>query len=154
MLTEQEINEIKQEMRKYLLKRAVGPEALKIVQKYRGWVSSENLRDVARLLETTDDELDSVGTCYNLVFRRPVGRHCILVCDSVSCWVMGGQGIRDYICRRLSIGLGQTTTDGRFTLLPVACLGACDKAPAMMVDDQLYGHLNPDKIESILEQYE
>jgi NADH-quinone oxidoreductase subunit E len=153
MLTEQERNEIEQEMRKYRLKRAVGPEALKIVQKHRGWVSSESLTDVARLLEMTDGELDSVGTCYNLIFRKPVGRHRILVCDSVSCWIVGSERIQDYLSRRLGITFGQTTTDGRFTLLPTACLGVCDQAPAMMVDDDLHVDLDPEKIDRILEKY-
>lgn len=154
MLTDAERREIEEEMRKYRHKRAVGPEALKIVQQHRGWVSSESLTDVARLLDMTDDELDSVGTCYNLIFRKPVGRHRILVCDSVSCWIVRGEEIQSYLCRRLGIGLGETTTDGRFTLLPTACLGACDKAPVMMVDDDLHVNLDPEKIDRILEQYE
>ncbi len=154
MLTEQERAEIKEEMRKYRFKRAVGPEALKIVQKHRGWISSETLSDVARLLDISEGELDSVGTCYNLIFRKPVGRHRILICDSVSCWIMGSERMSDYLSRRLGVELGQTTTDGRFTLLPMACLGACDKAPVMMVDDDLHVNLDPDKIDRILEEYE
>jgi len=154
MLTEQEKNQIEEEIRKYRLKRAAGPEALKIVQEHRGWVSAESLRDVAHFLDMTDDELDSVGTCYNLIFRKVVGRHRILVCDSVSCWITGSERIRDYLKRHLAVELGQTTTDGRFTLLPSACLGACDRAPAMMVDDELYVNLDTEKINSILEKYE
>jgi NADH-quinone oxidoreductase subunit E len=154
MLTEDERAEIEREMSKYWLKRAVGPEALKIVQKHRGWISRESLTDVARILEMTDDELDSVGTCYNLIFRKPVGRHLILVCDSVSCWVMGGERIQDCLSRRLGIDYGQTTTDGRFTLLPMACLGACDKAPAMMIDDDLHVNVDLEAIDHILERYE
>jgi len=154
MLTEEERREIEAETKKYRQRRATGPEALKIVQRHRGWISSENLRDVARLLDMTDDELDSVGTCYNLIFRKPVGRHCILVCDTVSCWILGGERILDLLGRRLEIDPGQTTADGRFTLLPIACLGACDKGPAMMIDDDLHVNLDPEKIESILAQYE
>ena len=154
MLTEEERAEIEQEMRKYWLKRAVGPEALKIVQKHRGWISRESLTDVARILDMTDDELDSVGTCYNLIFRKPVGRHLILVCDSVTCWIMGGERIQDCLSRRLGIDYGQTTTDGRFTLLPMACLGACDKAPAMMIDDDLHVNVDLEAIDHILERYE
>jgi NADH-quinone oxidoreductase subunit E len=154
MLTEQERKEIEEETKKYRFKRAAGPEALKIVQKHRGWVSAESLRDVAHFLGMTDDELDSVGTCYNLIFRKPVGRHRILVCDSVSCWIMGSERIQDYLSRHLNVELGQTTTDGRFTLLPITCLGACDRAPAMMVDDDLYVALDPERISSILEKYE
>ncbi len=154
MLTEQERNEIEEEMRKYGFKQATGPEALKIVQKHRGWVSAESLRDVAHFLGMTEDELDSVATCYNLIFRKPVGRHCILVCDSVSCWIMGSERIQDHLMRHLAVEFGQTTSDGRFTLLPAACLGVCDRAPAMMVDNELYVNLDPETIKLILEKYE
>jgi NADH-quinone oxidoreductase subunit E len=153
MLTEQEINEIQQELNKYEQKRAAGPEALKIVQRHRGWISDESLNDIARFLDMTDEELDSVATCYNLIFRQPVGRHVILICDSITCWIMGYENLLEYLQRRLGITLGQTTSDGCFTLLPVACLGACDKAPAMMIDDKLYVDLNISKLDEIITQY-
>ena len=72
----------------------------------------------------------------------------ILVCDSVSCWVMGYEQVCEYLRDRLGIDLGETTADGRFTLLPVVCLGACDHAPAMMIDDELHGDLTPEKIDA------
>ena len=153
MLTEQERIEIDEETRKYPFKGAVGIEALKIVQKHQGWVSAESLKEVAHYLGMTSDELESVASCYNLILRKPVGRHLILVCDSVSCWVMGSDGIQNCLTRRLGVELGQTTADGRFTLLPSACLGVCDRAPAMMVDDELYVNLDPEKIDIILERY-
>jgi NADH-quinone oxidoreductase subunit E len=153
MLTDQEKKEIQQELGKYAQKRAAGPEALKIVQRHRGWVSDENLGDVASFLDMTEEELDSVATCYNLIFRRPVGRHVILICDSVACWIMGYEDLFDHLKQRLGIGLGQTTSDGRFTLLPVACLGACDKAPAMMIDEKLYVNLSISKLDEIIELY-
>jgi NADH-quinone oxidoreductase subunit E len=154
MLTEQEKTEIREEMKKYEQKRAAGPEALKIVQRHRGWISDENLSDIARFLDMTDEELDSVATCYNLIFRRPVGRHVVLICDSVTCWIMGYEDLFNHLKQRLGVGLGQTTSDGRFTLLPVACLGACDKAPAMMIDDKLYVDLNISKLDDIIELYD
>jgi NADH-quinone oxidoreductase subunit E len=153
MLTDEEKKEIDEEIGKYRRKRAAGPEALKIVQKHRRWVSDESLQDVARYLGMTDDELDSVATCYNLIFRKPVGRHVILVCDSVTCWIMGYEPLLRHMEHRLGIKLGQTTGDGRFTLLPIVCLGACDKAPVMMVDDQLYVDLSPTRIDDILDQH-
>ena len=99
-------------------------------------------------------DLDAVATFYNFIFRRPVGRHVILVCDSVSCWIMGYDTIADHLQHRLGIGFGETTNDGRFTLLPNVCLGACDRAPAMMIDDQLYGELDAEKIDDILASFE
>lgn len=153
MLTDQEKKEIDAEVAKYDRKRAADVEALQIVQKHRGWISDESLRDIARYLDMTVAELDSVGTCYNYIFRKPVGRHIIRVCDSISCWIMGHEPIAKHLERRLGITLGQTTDDGRFTLLPAACLGACDKAPVMMVNDQLYVELSPTAIDEILDQH-
>jgi NADH-quinone oxidoreductase subunit E len=153
MLTEQEIEEIQAEYPHYEQRQALSVEALKIVQRHQGWVSDEALTDVARLLEMDVAELDAVATFYNLIFRKPTGRHVILVCNSVSCWVMGGETVRERLEARLGIGLGETTADGRFTLLPVVCLGACHQAPAMMIDDDLHHDLDPDKIDAILETY-
>ena len=153
MLTTEEKKEIEAEFPRYEQKRAVCVEALKIVQRHRGWVSDEALIEVAEFLEMTPAELDAVATFYNLIFRQPVGRHIILVCNSVSCWIMGYEQILQHLQDRLGIPLGGTSADGVFTLLPIVCLGACDQAPAMMVDDQLYGKLDPVKIDEILATY-
>ena len=153
MLSPEERQEIEAEIAHYPDKRAVCIDAMKVVQQHRGWVSDEALRDVAELLEMSVDELDSVATFYNLIFRKPVGRHVIMVCDSVSCWIMGYDRVREHLTRRLGIQLGETTPDGRFTLLPIVCLGTCDHAPAMMVDSDLHRDLDTEKIDSILEKY-
>jgi len=153
VLSPEERQEIEAELAHYPNKRAVCIDAMKVVQKHRGWVSDEALGDVAEFLEMSVEELDNVATFYNLIFRKPVGRHVIMVCDSVSCWVMGYDRVRDHLTSRLGIKLGETTPDGRFTLLPIVCLGTCDHAPAMMVDDDLHRDLDADKIDSILEQY-
>lgn len=153
MLSPEERQEIVAEFENYPDKRALTIDAMKIVQKHRGWVSDEALKDISELLEVSVDELDSVATFYNLIYRKPVGRHVILVCDSISCWVMGYDRLRDHLMTRLGIKMGETTADGRFTLLPIVCLGTCDHAPAMMVDDDLHRDLDTDKIDSILDQY-
>ena len=153
MLSQQERDEIAAEFPHYEQKRAVSLEALKIVQHHRGWVPDQAIQEIAEFLEMSPDELDGVATFYNLIFRKPVGRHLILVCDSVSCWIMGYEEVCRHLLGRLGIDFGQTTADGRFTLLPVPCLGACDQAPAMMVDDELFGNLDPAKIDAILETY-
>lgn len=153
MLTEEERQEIEQEAQRYAQKQAAASEALKIVQRRHRWISDETLREVATLLEMTPAELDSIATFYNLIFRRPVGKHVILVCDSVSCWVLGYDKILEHLKSRLGIGLGETTSDDRFTLLPTVCLGACDHAPAMMIDEDFFGDLAPAKIDGILARY-
>jgi NADH-quinone oxidoreductase subunit E len=153
MLTAEEKKEIEAEFPRYEQKRAVCVEALKIVQLHRGWVSDEALIAVAEFLEMTPAELEAVATFYNLIFRKPVGKHVILVCDSVSCWIMGYERILQHLQDRLGIVLGETTADGLFTLLPIVCLGACDQAPAMMIDDELYGNLDEEKIDEILTNF-
>jgi len=153
MLTAEEINEIEAEAAHYPKREAVSIDALKIVQRHRGWVSDESLGDIAGHLGMSPADLDSVATFYNLIFRRPVGRHVITVCDSVSCWIMGEERIREHLQERLGIGPGETTPDDRFTLLPTVCLGCCDHAPAMMVDSDLHSDLNSQKIDAALEKY-
>jgi NADH-quinone oxidoreductase subunit E len=153
MLSDVERREIEAELRHYEHKRAACIEALKIVQRHQGWVSDASIRDIAAVLEMTPDELDSVATFYNLIFRKPVGKHVILLCDSVSCWIMGYARLRERLQARLEITLGETTADGRFTLLPIACLGTCDHAPALMIGDELYRDLDPEKLDAVLEQY-
>ena len=153
MLTQTEISKIEHELQQVPLRKAAVIEALKIVQEERRWVSDENVEDIAALLGMSADEVDSVATFYNLIFRRPVGRHVILVCDSISCWVMGYEELRQSLMDHLQIKYGQTTPDGRFTLLPNACLGTCDHAPALMVDNDLYQDVTPNMLKDILAKY-
>lgn len=154
MLTTEEKFEIEQAISLVPVKKAAGIEALKIVQEHRRWISDESLHDVAAYMNMSPEELDSVATFYNLIFRKPVGRHVILVCDSISCWVMGYEGIVQHLTRRLGIKYGETTTDGRYTLLPNCCLGTCDCAPALMIDEDLYRNVTTEELDEILERYE
>ena len=153
MLSRQERQAIQEELGHYEHKRAACIEALKIVQRLRGWVSDEALRDLAPVLDMSVDELDDVATFYNLIFRKPVGRHVILVCDSISCWVMGYPKLLDGLSERLGINLGETTPEGRFTLLPNVCMGDCDHAPVIMIDDDTYGSVDVAKLDGILAKY-
>lgn len=135
-------------------KKAVCIDALRIVQKYHGWVSDQAVEDLSEILEMSIDEIDSVATFYNMVYRKPVGRHVILLCDSVSCWIMGYEQIREALENKLSIKYGETTPDDRFTLLPIVCLGNCDHAPTMIIDKDLHNNLTIDKLDEILEKYQ
>ena len=154
MLSDAEIQAVESIAKRYENPQGASIEALREIQRSRGWISDEALCDVARVLGLSPDELDGVATFYNLIFRRPVGRSVILLCDSVSCWVMGCEALRKKLESGLCIKLGETTPDGRFTLLPTVCLGACDHAPAMMVGDNLFGDLDPDRLDVILDWYE
>jgi NADH-quinone oxidoreductase subunit E len=153
MLSAEERREIDHELSHCETRQAACLEAMKILQKHRGYVSDESLDDLAPVLDMSVAELDSVATFYSLIFRRPVGKHVILLCDSVSCWIMGYDSVLSHLESRLGVTLGGTTEDGVFTLLTIPCLGACDRAPAMMVGETLYGELTPEKIDRILEEY-
>ena len=149
-LTQAEIEAIEEEISHYEDKSAASIEALKIVQKHRGWVSDDNLKAIAAILEMSPAELDGVATFYNLIYRQPVGDNVIHYCNSVSCWVMGSDKVCQKLCERLNIKLGETTPDNRYTLLPIVCLGACDHAPTLMVNEDLYHDVDDAKIDQIL----
>lgn len=153
MLTTEEKNEIEKAISIMPVRKSACIEALKVVQHHRRWISDDTLKAVAEYMDMSPEELDSVATFYNLLFRKPVGRHIILVCDSISCWVMGYDQIRDRLMEKLGIRYGETTGDERFTLLPNCCLGTCDTAPALMIDKDLYKNVTTDQLDAILEKY-
>jgi NADH-quinone oxidoreductase subunit E len=153
MLTEKEIKEIQEEIKQYPYPAVACIDALKIVQHHRGWVSDEAVKAIANLLSISNEEVDGVATFYSRIYRKPVGRNVILICDSVSCMIMGYGSIYEFISKRLSIKFGETTSDGRFTLLPISCLGDCDNAPAMMINNDHFNRLTVKKVEELLEQY-
>jgi len=153
MLSESEKHEILEEIKLYPYPNAACIEALKVVQHHRGWVDDKSVKDIAEILGMSADEVDGVATFYSRIYRKPVGRHVILLCDSISCMVMGYNSIYYHISEKLGIQFGETTSDGRFTLLPISCLGNCDFAPSMMIDYQLYNKLNIETIDEIIEKY-
>ena len=153
MLMEIERAEIEAEIPKYPVKSAVCIDALRILQRHRGWVSDESIQDLAQFLAMSPAEIDSVATFYNLIFRRETGRHVILLCESVSCWIMGSEVLRETLRRRLGVQPGETTGDKRFTLLPTVCLGACDHAPLLMIDQDTHRDMTPEKLAAALEDY-
>ena len=153
MLSEEEKKEILTEAKHYPYPAAACIDALKIVQHHRGWVSDESVKDIGQILGISNEEVDSVATFYSRIYRKPVGRNIILVCDSVSCMVMGYEKIYDYLSKKLGISFGETTSDGRFTLLPNSCLGDCDHAPAMMINNDHYNKITVEKVDELLDIY-
>ena len=153
MLTDEERRAIEAEVVDCECPESASVEALQAVQRLRGWISDEAIRDIAPFLRMSPEQLDGVATFYSFIFRRPVGRHVIFICDSVTCYIMGHENILAHLTERLGISMGETTADGRFTLLPTSCIGLCDHSPAMLVDEDLYGDLDSAKIDEILKSY-
>ena len=149
-LSPEEISEIEHEIALVPRRDGAAIDALLIVQKHRGWVSDESLRAIARLLEMSAEELEGIATFYNLILRKPVGEKVILLCDSVSCWLRDCDQVKTRLSERLGIEYGETTADGRYTLLPLPCLGACDRAPVMMIGEETYLDVDAEKIDELL----
>ena len=125
-------------------------DLLRAIQSHYGWVPDDGVLLTAETLGVLPVEVEEVATFYDKIFRRQVGRRVIHVCDSICCWVTGAEMIAEHLRKSLEIGLGETSADGMFTLLPTCCLGACGDAPAMMIGLTTYGHLTPEKIDRIL----
>jgi NADH-quinone oxidoreductase subunit E len=154
MLTQEEKKEIEEELKTLPHKSTACIDALRIVQKYRRWISDESIKDIAEFLEMSPDHVDDVATFYNRIYRKPIGDHVIHICDSISCWVVGYKKILARISEEYDVKLGETTKDGKFTLLPIQCLGACDRAPVLLIDMKLYEDLDIEKIDSVMKEYE
>ena len=152
-LTDSERSAIEHELHHYEDSRAASIGALKIVQEARGWVPDGAIAAIGELIGIPASDVEGVATFYSQIFRQPVGRHIIRVCDSMVCYIGGHESVVSSIQQQLGIGLGETSSDGRFTLLPVCCLGNCDKAPALMIDDHTFGDVQPDGVAKLLENY-
>lgn len=124
---------------------------LRMAQETFGYVSPEAEVYVAELFGMTPAHVHEVVTFYTLFFQRPVGRHVISVCHNLSCTLRGAEGIVGYLEERLGVEAGETTPDGRVTLLRVECLCACEAAPMMQVDDEYVGPLDRPAVDRVLE---
>lgn len=150
MLTKEEIEKIEHEAKKFPYRKAAAIEALLLIQKERRYIDNDILENIAHILDMSPSELDSIATFYNLIYRKPVGEKVVRICDSVSCYILGYEDVLTSIKEYLKVDFGQTTHDKKFTLLPAQCLGCCDKGPAMMINDELYCHLNKNNVLEIL----
>ncbi|XBC43981.1 MAG: NADH-quinone oxidoreductase subunit NuoE [Buchnera aphidicola (Floraphis choui)] len=133
--------------------RSISIEALKIVQKRRGWISKKAICEISKILRISESNLEEVATFYSQIFRKPVGRNVIRYCDSVVCYMYGCEDIKSILENELNIVIGETTKDLCFTLLPTCCLGNCDKAPTIMINDVTYSCLTPKSVVKLLELY-
>jgi NADH-quinone oxidoreductase subunit E len=130
--------------------RELAVDIMFALQNYYGYLSDEALEEGAHLLGMTPLELEEIATFYDFVYREPVGKYVIHICDGVVCWMNGYNSVLDYLSKKLGIRPGETTEDGLFTILPTACIGYCDLSPAMLINGRAYGPLTPEKIDDIL----
>ncbi len=132
--------------------RELAVDVMLTLQNHYGYASDEALKEAGKLLHMTPLELEELATFYDFIYREPVGRYVLHVCDGVVCWMNGYGSVLDYLLKKLNIRPGETTKDGLFTLLPTACIGYCDLSPAMLVNGRPYGPLTPEKIDEVLQR--
>jgi len=135
---------------RYPTKRAVLLPALHMVQHHYNWVPMRAIQELAEFLEISPAEALDTASFYEEYWLKPKGKYLIQVCRSLSCEICGSKRLTEHLSRKLNIEPGETTADGKFTLVELECLGACGTAPVMLVNDVLYENLTPQAIDEIL----
>ncbi len=138
---------------RYPNSRACLLPALQIVQAELGHLSDDAMRFIAKLLDLPESDVYGTATFYSLIRQRPSGRHVISVCHNLPCTLLGAEPLIDHLRNKFGIEEEEVTPDGRFSYRRIECIGRCDSAPAMLVDDDYHGDLTPEKIDAILERY-
>ena len=149
--TPEQLQEVRRLQGLYPDKRGALLPVLRLAQEVFGYVSLEVEEYVAGLFELSPAHVHEVVTFYTLFFQQRPGRHVVSVCHNLSCHLLGAKGIVEHLARRLGVEVGDTTSDGRVTLLTVECLCACEQAPMMQVDERYEGLLTPEKVDRIIE---
>jgi NADH-quinone oxidoreductase subunit E len=130
--------------------REAAVDVMKELQRHYGWLTDEALEEASQLLGMSPLQVEELATFYEMIYRRPVGRHLVHVCDSISCWASNGETLLETLAQLLKIAPGSTTADGAITLLPCSCLGNCGEAPCMMVGEKQYGRMTPEACAQIV----
>jgi NADH-quinone oxidoreductase subunit E len=136
------------------IKREKVVDVLWDLQKKRGWIDDEAVKLAAQECDLTPIEVDEVASFYNLLLRRPAGRTTIFVCDSISCELCGSAELTKRLTEVLGIQVGEVTEDGEIGLLPIVCLGHCERAPCLLAGETVHGPLATDRasVESVLQR--
>jgi NADH-quinone oxidoreductase subunit E len=150
MLPKESLEMLRKQIASVEQPRELAVDVMLSLQQHYGYLSDEALEEGARLLRMTPLEMEELATFYDFIYREPVGKFVIHVCDGVVCWMNGYESVMDYLCKKLGIKPGETTKDGLFTILPTACIGYCDLSPAMLINGRPYGPLTPKKIDDTL----
>ena len=150
MLSEKIIKQLNELLPRFADKRSAVLPALYAIQQEQGYVSHTAMQDIAEFLTLEPIEVQATASYYSMFYQQPVGKYVIQVCNNISCALLGADHLIKYLEQKLQIQVKQTTPDNKFTLLTVECLGGCDKAPVMMINEKYYTNLTPEKIDSIL----
>lgn len=125
---------------------------LREVQNEFGYLSNESMEEAAEILGIPPSSVQNVATFYTMFFRKPVGEHVIWLCRTLSCALRGAEHVEHYMCDRLGVKTGETTPDGKITLMEAECLASCGTAPVMLVDEKLEENLTKEKVDRLIEE--
>jgi NADH-quinone oxidoreductase subunit E len=142
--------EIEALIEKYPSRRSAMLPLLWMVQKQERWVSQDAMKEVADILGVTAAEVYEVVSFYTMFQQKPVGKYHIGLCDTLSCAICGAYEVADYLKDKYQIEKGRITADGRFSIEYVECIGACSMAPALLLNEDLYGNLTPESIDALI----
>jgi NADH-quinone oxidoreductase E subunit len=137
---------------RYPTRQAALLPVLWVAQETWGWISREAAEEVARILDLPPSHVDGVLTLYTMYNLRPVGRHLLQICTSISCHLAGAEGLLEQCRARLGIGPEETSRDGKFSLVEVECIAGCDKAPSIMVNDTYHEPMDEKAFAALLER--
>lgn len=126
--------------------------ALYLVQRQQGYVTGTSMRFVAEQIGCTAAEVEDVVSYYTMFYTKPVGKYVLNVCRTLSCALLGAERVTESLCERLGVRPGETTPDGEFTVIEVECLGACDRAPVVMVNDDWHERLSPEQAAAFVDE--
>ena len=153
MFSESILKEIDGIKERYPDSRSALIPSLYVAQREYGWLSNEALRTVADNLNLPEATVRATASFYSLLKNKPTGRHLIQLCTNVSCMILGSEKLKDLLLSKYGLEPGGTTADGRLSLMIVECIGACDVAPSMLVNEDSYGNLTEQNINVILGKY-
>jgi NADH-quinone oxidoreductase subunit E len=154
MLSETTHQQIRSLISKYPQRRSALIPSLYLVQKEVGYLSLDAVRDVAKIFELSPNEVYEVVSFYTMFYKKPVGKYVIQVCTNISCLICNAEEIMAHLEKRLGIKPGETSSDKKFTLLEVECLGSCGTAPVVQINEDYYEDLTPQRLDDILDGLE
>ena len=151
MIPEELKKELKARVASAVTPREAAVDVMKDLQRHYGWLTDEGVEEAAEIIGLSPLQVEEIATFYEMIYRRPVGKMVIHLCDSISCWAVGSETLLQQLAKRLGVEPGGTTADGMVTLLPCSCLGNCGNGPAMMMGDAIFEKLTLEKFMEILE---
>jgi NADH-quinone oxidoreductase subunit E len=151
MLSQAACQQIQALMSKYPQKRSALIPSLQLAQKETGYLSGDTICEIARLFDLSPNEVSEVASFYTMLYKKPMGKYVIQVCTNISCLLCNAEDIVSHLTGKLGIQLGETTPDGKYTLLEVECLGSCGTSPVIQINEDYYEELTPEKVDRILD---